>query len=151
MLSFQQRFVPSVEDVMVTVLDGGPAGFAPRLASGEVLGASRVVIATGVSHAAYVPAELAGLPAELTSHSSAQHDLSRFAGRHVTVIGAGQSARWKRPRRCAKRGPTYSWSWPPALARLERALRAGPSPVPLRAVAPAGLGAGSGARAVALL
>jgi hypothetical protein len=91
-LSFQQRFVPAVEEVMVTALDGGPSRFELQLASGERVQARNVVVATGVSHAAHVPAELAALPAELLSHSSNHHDLTRFEGRNVAVIGAGQSA-----------------------------------------------------------
>jgi hypothetical protein len=91
-LSFQRRFVPGVEDVMVTALERRSAQFELRLASGEMVYARKVVIATGVSHAAHVPAEVATLPKELWSHSSAYRDLSRFKGRNVTVIGAGQSA-----------------------------------------------------------
>jgi thioredoxin reductase len=91
-LSFQKRFVPAVEDVMVAALDGGPSRFELRLASGEALEVRKVVVATGVSHAAHVPAELAPLPTELLSHSSNHHDLARFKGQHVTVIGGGQSA-----------------------------------------------------------
>lgn len=91
-LSFQRKFVPAVEEVLVTALERGPSGFELRLESGEALEADRVVIATGVSHAAHVPAELGGLPGELASHSSTHHDLARFSGRHVTVLGAGQSA-----------------------------------------------------------
>ncbi len=91
-LSFQQRLVPMVEDVMVTALASRPDGFDIRLANGEVFTAVRVVIATGMSHAEYVPRELAELPEELLSHSGAHHDLSRFKDRDVIVVGAGQSA-----------------------------------------------------------
>jgi FAD-dependent urate hydroxylase len=91
-MSFQRRLVPMVEDVMVTSLDWRQDGFELRLASGESIKAKRVVIATGLSHAEHVPQELAQLPVELRSHSSAYHDLSRFKGRDVVVVGAGQSA-----------------------------------------------------------
>jgi hypothetical protein len=91
-LQFQRRFVPTVEDVKVTALDGCPSRFELQLASGETLKASQVVIATGVSHAAHIPAELTHLPTELLSHSGSHHDLGRFKGRNVAVIGAGQSA-----------------------------------------------------------
>jgi thioredoxin reductase len=91
-LSFQRRFVPAVEDVLVTALDGRSSLFELQLASGETLKARRVVIATGAAHAGFVPSELAELPAELLSHSGCHHDLSGFKGRHVTVIGGGQSA-----------------------------------------------------------
>jgi hypothetical protein len=91
-LSFQQRLVPMVENVTVTALRRSSDTFELQLETGEVLVASKVVIATGMSHAAYIPAPLAQLPAELLSHSGSHRDLSRFKGRDVTVIGGGQSA-----------------------------------------------------------
>ena len=91
-LSFQRRFVPTVENVMVTALDRSSAAFELRLASGETLRARKVVVATGLCYTAYIPADLAQLPTELRSHSSSHHDLSGFRGRDVTVVGGGQSA-----------------------------------------------------------
>jgi FAD-dependent urate hydroxylase len=91
-LSFQRRLVPIVEDVLVTALDRRPDGFDLRLATGEGIWAKSVVIATGLSHAEYIPQELAQLPEQLRSHSSAHRDLSQFKGRDVVVVGAGQSA-----------------------------------------------------------
>jgi hypothetical protein len=91
-LSFQQRCVPTVENVMVTALDKASASFELRLASGETLRASKVVIATGMSHTAHIPPALAPLPGELLSHSGSHNDLSGFKGQDVTVVGGGQSA-----------------------------------------------------------
>jgi thioredoxin reductase len=91
-LSFQQRFVPVVENVMVTALDRSSDIFELQLDSGEMFRASKVVVATGMSHAGHIPAALVRLPAGLLSHSSEHHDLSGFKGRDVTVIGRGQSA-----------------------------------------------------------
>jgi cation diffusion facilitator CzcD-associated flavoprotein CzcO len=91
-LSFQQRFVPTVENVMVTTLGRLSDIFELRLANEEMVRAGKVVVATGMSHAAHIPTALAQLPAELLSHSSVHHDLSGFKGRDVTVIGGGQSA-----------------------------------------------------------
>src|SRR5262249_13195495 len=91
-LSFQRRFVPTVENVMVTALDRSSAAFELRLASGETLRARKVVVATGLCYTAYIPADLAQLPRELLSHSSSHHDLGGFKGRDVTVVGGGQSA-----------------------------------------------------------
>jgi Pyridine nucleotide-disulphide oxidoreductase len=90
--AFQQSLVPMVEDVLVTALDRQADGFELRLATGEQVSARKVVIATGLSHTSYIPLELAGLPTDLLSHSSAHHDLTWFKGREVVVIGAGQSA-----------------------------------------------------------
>src|SRR5262249_17995529 len=63
-----------------------------RLNDGESFRAQRVVIATGLSHFEHIPAELASLPPDLLSHSSAHVDCSPFKGRDVTVVGAGASA-----------------------------------------------------------
>ena len=51
-----------------------------------------MVVATGVIPFAHLPEVLRSLPEELVSHTSAHSDLSKFAGKHVGVIGAGQSA-----------------------------------------------------------
>ncbi len=91
-LSFQRRLVPTVENVMVTALGRSSATFELALASGETLRASNVVVATGMSHTAYIPTALAPLPKALLSHSGSHRDLSGFKGRDVTVIGGGQSA-----------------------------------------------------------
>jgi lysine/ornithine N-monooxygenase len=50
------------------------------------------VIATGLSHFEYVPPQLASLPNDLFSHSSAHVHLQQFKGRDVTVVGGGASA-----------------------------------------------------------
>lgn len=91
-ISFQQQLVPMVEDVSVTRLDRRSDRFELRLATGEEVRATRVVVATGLSNAEYIPPELAKLPAELLSHSSEHCDLDNFKGREVVVIGSGQSA-----------------------------------------------------------
>lgn len=91
-VSFQQRLVPMVEDVLVTMLDRQNNRFQLRLATGEEVRAKKVVVATGLSHAEYIPDELTKLPVELLSHSGDHHDLGKFKGREVAVIGGGQSA-----------------------------------------------------------
>lgn len=91
-VSFQQQFVPMLEDVLVTRLERQSDGFKLWLATGEDVRATKVVVATGLSHAAYTPPELAKLPPELLSHSGDHRDLSKFKGRDVVVIGSGQSA-----------------------------------------------------------
>ncbi|MEV7194291.1 NAD(P)-binding domain-containing protein [Streptomyces sp. NPDC093510] len=95
---FRERLVPRVEDERVATVDRGADGFRVKLSSGEVLRASAAVVATGLTGFAHVPAPLAaaasGDPAALgrISHSSQQTDPRTFAGRSVTVVGAGQSA-----------------------------------------------------------
>lgn len=89
---FQEQAVPDVERRRVTQLAKENGGFRVRLHDGEEFQARRVVVATGISPFAYRPAEFAGLPSDLVSHSLDHYDLSPFAGKRVVVIGSGQSA-----------------------------------------------------------
>jgi hypothetical protein len=91
-LSFQRRHVPDLEEQRVESLERSSQGFRLRLADGTHAAARRVVLAVGGGYFSYVPDELAHLPSELLSHSGEHHDLGRFAGQDVTVIGAGASA-----------------------------------------------------------
>jgi lysine/ornithine N-monooxygenase len=91
-LAFQRRFAPTVESRTVTHLTRSRGRFHLVLDDGEEFDARRVVVATGISHFQYLPDELAHLPAEFVTHSSAHRNLDQFSGRDVTVIGAGASA-----------------------------------------------------------
>ncbi|MGP6159086.1 MAG: NAD(P)-binding domain-containing protein [Vulcanimicrobiaceae bacterium] len=91
-LAFQRRFVPHLDERIVAEIARDGDGFELRLADGERVRARQVVIAVGISHYAYVPPVLARLPADFVSHTSSFHELDCFAGRDVTVIGAGASA-----------------------------------------------------------
>jgi cation diffusion facilitator CzcD-associated flavoprotein CzcO len=91
-LDFQRWFVGEVEDRQVVSLDRTGDRFVLQLDDGEILQADHVVAAVGITHFDQVPAQLAHLPADLVSHSSAHHELAGFAGRDVTVIGGGSSA-----------------------------------------------------------
>jgi FAD-dependent urate hydroxylase len=120
-LEFHRRLVPEVEDVLVERIALRDGGFWLRLAGGESFSARRVVLAVGLEYAAYVPPQLAALPAAVLSHSSAVHDPSRFRGREVTVIGAGQSAletaalvaEQDAAVRLLARAPAVAWNLPP--------------------------------------
>ncbi|MEU0334096.1 FAD-dependent oxidoreductase [Streptomyces sp. NPDC006193] len=95
---FQQKLVPDLERVRVVSVDRAAGGFAVGLEPGEPFTARAVVVATGLSGLAYLPRELAAAapggpaPAGPLSHSSQHHDLGRFAGKELIVVGAGQSA-----------------------------------------------------------
>ncbi|WP_055564020.1 FAD-dependent oxidoreductase [Streptomyces atriruber] len=99
---FQHRLVPELERVRVVAVDrrasGGPGGFDLKLDSGEQFTARAVIVATGLSGLSRLPRELAGAvpdgpsPTGPVSHTSQHHDLTRFAGRDLIVVGAGQSA-----------------------------------------------------------
>jgi len=92
-LAFQQRFVPEVEDKAVIALDRSPDhGFLLQLDDGETVAARRVVVAVGIAYFSHITAGLAHLPPDTFSHSSDHHDLSRFKGHDVSVIGGGASA-----------------------------------------------------------
>ena len=89
---FQEQAVPEVDRRRVTYLAQDSRGFRVRLEDGEEFQARRVVVATGIGLFARRPAQFAGLPASLVSHSFDHSDLSQFARRRVVVVGAGQSA-----------------------------------------------------------
>jgi len=89
---FQKTLAPTVEEVMVASIDASTDGFKLELENGESFSAPQVVLATGLESAENIPAVLDSLPVELRSHTSEHHDLSRFKGKDVTVIGGGQSA-----------------------------------------------------------
>ena len=78
--------------ITVTSITKINRGFESRLSSGETLNSTKVIIATGLQHMAYIPEQLASLPAEMRSHSGGYFNFDEFNGRDVTVVGAGQSA-----------------------------------------------------------
>jgi FAD-dependent urate hydroxylase len=89
---FTARLVPDVLDRRVTRVSAAAGGFRAEFDDGQPLVARQVVVATGVLPHRQLPAELAGLPSDLVTHTSDHHDLASFRGRRVAVIGAGQSA-----------------------------------------------------------
>lgn len=91
-LAFQEKMVPELDDRIVMDVQCLPRGFALRLDDDEKITTRQVVLAIGLTHFEYVPAELASLGPEFVSHSFSHHDLEPFRGRRVVVIGAGASA-----------------------------------------------------------
>ncbi|GAA2629451.1 NAD(P)-binding domain-containing protein [Actinomadura fulvescens] len=89
---FAEHAVRGTEDAQVEHVEAADPGFTVTLSTGERVRALNVVIAIGVRQFAHVPDQLRSLPPELATHSVDHHDLSRFADREVTVVGAGQSA-----------------------------------------------------------
>jgi len=91
--AFQQDLVPELEEKMVVSLRQEEAGgYVLALDDGTTCHTRSVVVAAGITHFARMPDALAGAPRHLVSHSAGHHDLSRFKGRKIAVIGAGSSA-----------------------------------------------------------
>lgn len=88
----QQHLVSYVEETAVTTLEGINGQFVLTLETGERVAARRVVVAAGLTYFERMPELFADLPQGLVSHSAQHGDFAPFAGRDVTVIGAGQSA-----------------------------------------------------------
>ncbi len=89
---FQSQAVPDLDSRKVDRVEKNGAGFRLTLEDGETWKARRVIIATGIMPFAWQPPEFKHLPFTLASHACAHCELSRFAGKKVAVIGAGQSA-----------------------------------------------------------
>ena len=89
---FQQRVAPDLDTRAVRQVDALDDGFHLVLDDGENFFAKRVVMATGLLNHEHRPAQFDGLPRALVSHSCEHTDSGRFRGRHVVVIGSGQSA-----------------------------------------------------------
>lgn len=89
---FRQNTQGSPLDMRVVSLRRSGRAFALRLADGALVTSRRVVLATG--HLAYsvMPPEFSQLPEPQVAHSSRMLEVRQYAGRSVTVIGAGQSA-----------------------------------------------------------
>jgi thioredoxin reductase len=91
-LWFQQRNVDWVETVDVVRVAPHDKKFVVQLENGEVIIASNVVIATGLTGFANIPSEVSSLAADRVYHTSAIERFADFKGYDIAVIGAGQSA-----------------------------------------------------------
>ena len=89
---FRRHLVPHLEDDQVTEVARDGAAFTLALASGDRLTAEHVVVATGLTAFDHVPPPLRSLPAGRITHTSAYGSFARLRGRHVAILGAGQSA-----------------------------------------------------------
>ncbi len=89
---FRGRAVGEVTDVKVSGVEAEGKGYTLDLADGKTLRAAQVVLATGYMAFQTTPPELASIPEPLCLHTAKLNDLKGFAGKDVTVIGAGQSA-----------------------------------------------------------
>jgi thioredoxin reductase len=91
-LWFQKQAVPDVDETYIASIEKQDGLFQLTLVDGRHISSRAVVMAIGLYYYAKRPEEYAGLPADLVSHSSDHAGFSQFAGKHVAVLGAGQSA-----------------------------------------------------------
>jgi thioredoxin reductase len=91
-IEFQKRLVPTLEETDITTVHRTPYGFELKTEDGQTARARNVIVAAGISHFGYLPPFLKNLPAGYVTHSSDHHDLSKFRGQRVIVVGAGASA-----------------------------------------------------------
>jgi FAD-dependent urate hydroxylase len=91
-LWYQRRAVPNVDTRFIRSVEIDECGFKLALSDGEEFTSGRVVVAAGISSFVARPAEFAGIPSALASHTTEHNDLRKFKGQRVVVIGAGQSA-----------------------------------------------------------
>jgi thioredoxin reductase len=91
-LEFQSRYVPDLDQRDVVSITRPDGTFRIELEDHTQVEAQHVILAVGVTHFGRIPDVLSGLPAAHVTHSSAHRDLSPFAGKDVTVVGAGSSA-----------------------------------------------------------
>jgi len=89
---FQERAVPVVDETYVTSVARDGNGFLIALEDGRFVRTSAVIMAVGPRYYAKRPGWYSRVPSKFVTHSSDHNDLGAFRGRHVVVIGAGQSA-----------------------------------------------------------
>jgi thioredoxin reductase len=89
---FKQQAVGEIRSAKVVRLASRAGGFELTLADGSQLTSRRVVLATGHMAFRRLPSQLSDLSEPLVMHSTRIGDVKAYAGRDVTIIGAGQSA-----------------------------------------------------------
>ncbi|MFG2838786.1 NAD(P)-binding domain-containing protein [Streptomyces zaomyceticus] len=89
---FARQAVPALDERLIGTVAPAADGFELRTEDGEAVRARTVALAVGVLPFMEVPGPLRELPRRFVTHSSHHGDLDRFAGRDVTVVGAGQAA-----------------------------------------------------------
>ncbi|HSL11190.1 MAG TPA: NAD(P)-binding domain-containing protein [Actinomycetota bacterium] len=88
----QRQVAPDVDRRTIDLVARDGDGFAIRLEDGEIVRATRVVVAAGIAAFPYRPGIADGVDRRYVSHTADHEDLSSFAGRSVLVVGGGQSA-----------------------------------------------------------
>lgn len=89
---FQQNAVNDIDHTLVKTIRRDGNGFETELVDGRTLKTQAVVLAPGITLFPYIPDEFADIPKYLVSHSSTENTFDPWIGKHVIVLGKGQSA-----------------------------------------------------------
>jgi FAD-dependent urate hydroxylase len=89
---FRQNAGLEPQDLRIVKIHRNSNDFRLESADGQVITSRRVILATGHMAFRIVPPQLSHLSEPFLFHSTRFGDAKTFAGRHVTIIGAGQSA-----------------------------------------------------------
>lgn len=91
-LWFQKNAAPHVDETYVSQVEHHDKEFLLTLADGRCISSQAVVMAPGLYYYMQRPDSYSHLSPSLVSHSCEHNDFSRFKGKTVVVIGAGQGA-----------------------------------------------------------
>lgn len=91
-LWFQRNCVPNVDETFVSSIEHGQDRFKVTLQDGRIVYAQSVVMAPGLAYYVFRPVQYASLSPRFVSHTADHCSLNQFSGKHVTIIGGGQSA-----------------------------------------------------------
>lgn len=89
---FQKHAVPNVDETYVETIARKGSAFELRLVDGRIVISQTIVMAPGLAYFVHRPSEFDSLPGELVSHTSEHYTFEPFSGKHIAVIGGGQSA-----------------------------------------------------------
>jgi FAD-dependent urate hydroxylase len=88
---FRQHAAGESQNVRIVRIRRDTNSFSVELADGTSFTSRRVILATGHMPFRAIPPQLSHLPEPLLLHTTGIGDVKAFAGRDVTIIGAGQS------------------------------------------------------------
>ena len=89
---FRENATAESRDVRIIRIDRNKKDFSLKLADGMTFTSRRVILATGHMAFRVIPAQLSHLSEPLLVHTTRIGDVKAYAGRDVTMVGAGQSA-----------------------------------------------------------
>ena len=91
-LWFQKNCVPSIDETYITSIEQQGDRFEVTLEDGRIVRSRAVVMAPGLKYYEYRPAQYEHLSSDVVSHVALYGDFKHLIGKHVVVIGGGQSA-----------------------------------------------------------